>query len=418
MRLDVLDLRTLSEDDFPRWVRALRTGFLRCEEVTEEEIGLRRGGVDLERTRGAFDGDRCVATFRTLPQRLTVPGGASVVSCAVTNVTVSATHRRRGLLTRMMTDALAEGKERGDVCSTLDSAEYPIYGRFGYGPATETADWTVDVHRTGLDRRRPVPEEKGARIDPAEGAEVRVEGAALHERVRALPDRQGMVDRGERWWKLYTGELRWPGDRERPFHVLHRDAAGRVQGLATYTTDDHWENNAPSVNLHVRDLIAATPEAERDLWHHLLSVDWIATVHTGNRAPDDLLPDLLPNARAARLRTRTDFLWLRPLDVPALLAARAYPVPASLVLDLHDPMGLAGGRFLLDASPEGASCSPTTRSADLSMGVDALGSLYLGDQPASRLRALGRVVEERPGAAALADVLFRTARRPWCPDEF
>ncbi|GAA2387367.1 GNAT family N-acetyltransferase [Streptomyces glaucosporus] len=420
MRHDDPDIRPLTEDDdYPRWVRALGAGFLRSSEVGEEEFEVRRGGIDPDRTLGAFDGDRCVATFRTLPQRLTVPGGASVASCAVTNVTVTATHRRRGLLTRMMTRALAEGKERGEVCSTLDSAEYPIYGRFGYGPAAWTTEWEVDVHRAGLDRRRPAPEDEGARIDLADGAEVRAEGAALHERVRALPDRQGMVDRGERWWRLYTGELDWPGSGwTRPFHVLHRDASGQVQGLATYTADEHWEHNAPHANLRVRDLIAATPEAERDLWHHLLSVDWVATVHTGGRAPDDLLPQLLPDARAARIRTHTDFLWLRPLDVPALLEARSYPVSASLVLDLRDPMGLAGGRFLLDASPEGASCSPTTRSADLAMGVDALGSLYLGDESASRLRALGRLAEERPGAAALADVLLRTARRPWCPDEF
>ncbi|GAA2427978.1 GNAT family N-acetyltransferase [Streptomyces macrosporus] len=419
MRHDDLDIRALTDDDYPRWVRALATGFLRSDEITEEEIRGRRGGVDLDRTHGAFDGERCVATFRTLPQRLTVPGGASVASCAVTNVTVSATHRRRGLLTRMMTGALAEGKERGEVCSTLDSAEYPIYGRFGYGPAAWFTTWRVDVGRAGLDRRRSGPEEKGARIDLADDAEVRVEGAALHERVRALPDRQGMIDRTERWWKLNTGALVFPGSGWKPaFHVLHRDADGQVQGLATYTADDHWEAKMPHVGLHVRDLIAATPEAERDLWRYLLSIDWVTTVHTGRRAPDDLLPDLLPDARAARVDTHADFLWLRPLDVPALLEARAYPVSGSLVLDLHDPMGLAGGRFLLDASPEGARCVPTTRSADLSMGVGALSSLYLGDRSASRLRALGQVVEERPGAAALADLLLRTARRPWCPDEF
>ncbi|HZG02156.1 MAG TPA: GNAT family N-acetyltransferase [Streptomyces sp.] len=418
-RPGIPEVRALTEDDYPQWLRALWTGFLRSEEVTEEEIRARRGGADLDRTLGAFDRGRCVATFRTLPQRLTVPGGAAVASCAVTNVTVSPTHRRRGLLTRMMTDALAAGKERGEVCSTLDSAEYPIYGRYGYGPAAWFTSWRVNADRAGLDPRWSGPEEAGARIDFADGAEMRTEGAALHERVRALPDRQGMINRTERWWKLHTGALTWPGSGwKQPFHVLYRDAAGQVQGLATYTADDHWEGKAPYVNLHVRDLIAATPAAERALWHYLLSVDWVSTVHTGRRAPDDLLPQLLPDARAARTDTHADFLWLRPLDVPALLRARAYPVSGALVLDLHDPVGLAGGRFLLEATPEGAACAPTTRSADLSMDVGALGSLYLGEASASRLRALGRLAEERPGAAALADVLLRTARRPWCPDEF
>ena len=31
---------------------------------------------------------------------------------------------------------------------------------------------------------------------------------------------------------------------------------------------------------------------------------------------------------------------------------------------------------------------------------------------------LSRIEEEQPGAAAEADLLLRTSRRPWCPDMF
>ncbi|GAA3645426.1 GNAT family N-acetyltransferase [Streptomyces chitinivorans] len=413
------DIRTITEDEYPGWLRALRAGFLHSAELTTEELAARRGAIELDRTQGAFEDGRCVATFRTLPQRLTVPGGAAVDSLAVTNVSVLPTHRRRGLLTRMMRDALADGRERGDVCSTLDSAEYPIYGRYGYGPATWSTDWTVDVARAGLDPRWSRPREEGARIDLVEPARARVLGAALHERVRALPDRQGMTDRTERWWKLNTGAIDWPGSGfTQASHAVYRDAAGDVRGLLAYTADDNWENEAPRLNARVRDLITADAAAERALWHFLLSMDWVATVHCRRRAPDSLLPRLLPNPRAARITSHADFLWLRPLDVPALLRTRAYPVSGTLVLELEDPMGIAGGRFLLDASPEGATCAPTTRPADLSMGVGALSSMYLGDESASRLRELGQLDEERPGAAALADALLRTGRRPWAPDVF
>jgi predicted acetyltransferase len=419
MNANAPDIRTITEDDYPGWVRALRAGFLNSGELTAEELSARRGGIEPDRTQGAFEDGRCVATFRTLPQRLTVPGGAAVDSLAVTNVSVLPTHRRRGLLTRMMRDALADGRERGDVCSTLDSAEYPIYGRYGYGPATWATEWTVDASRTGLDPHWSRPEEEGARIDLVEPAEARVLGAALHERVRALPDRQGMTDRTERWWKLATGAVDWPGSGfVRTFTAVYRDAAGEVRGLLAYTADDHWENKAPRLNARVRDLIAADAAAERALWHFVLSLDWVATVRSGRRAPDSLLPQLLPNPRAARIASHADLLWLRPLDVPALLRTRTYPASGTLVLELDDPMGIAGGRFLLDASPEGATCAPTARPADLAMGVGALSSMYLGDESASRLRELGLLAEERPGAAALADVLLRTARRPWSPDVF
>ena len=55
----------------------------------------------------------------------------------------------------MMAEDLAAAKERGDVFATLIAAEYPIYGRYGFGPATWTTEWEVDVARTGLDPRCP-----------------------------------------------------------------------------------------------------------------------------------------------------------------------------------------------------------------------------------------------------------------------
>ncbi|KOU40485.1 hypothetical protein ADK55_31655 [Streptomyces sp. WM4235] len=41
----------------------------------------------MSRTQGAFDHGRCVATFRSFDQELTVPGGGRVPANAITNVT-------------------------------------------------------------------------------------------------------------------------------------------------------------------------------------------------------------------------------------------------------------------------------------------------------------------------------------------
>lgn len=168
----------------------------------------------------------------------------------------------------------------------------------------------------------------------------------------------------------------------------------------------------------VASMIATTPEAERALWHFVCSIDWITTVRSGCRAPDDLLPLLLPDPRAARVVSQADWMWLRVLDVPRALEARTYATEGSLVLDIRDGAGLAGGRFLLEASPSGSSCAPTTRDADLTLDVAELATLYLGDESPVRLAALGRLDEHRAGAAATADAVFRTPRRAWCPDVF
>ncbi|MGC0331096.1 putative acetyltransferase [Streptomyces sp. SAI-170] len=409
-------VRPIAAAEIADWSRALNTGFLRAPESSEEEVADRASYIDLARTLGAFEDGRCVATFRSFAQEVTAVGGAVVAADAISNVTVSPTHRRRGLLSRMMAADLAAAKERGDVVATLIAAEYPIYGRYGFGPATWTAEWTVDVQRSGLDPRWSGPGD-GGRIDLVDPADVRKLGPELYERVRRA--QPGAVDRSERWWQKATGALRTgPSPWSEPFFAVYRSAQGDVEGLVSYGADDNWQAKQPHNTASVNWLVATGPAAERALWHYLCSIDWITQVKSGWRAPDDLLPLLLPDPRAARITTQADWLWVRVLDVVRALEARTYGGEGALVLEVGDPDGLTAGRYLLEASAEGASCAPTTRDADLVLGAGELGALWLGDESVVRLAALGRVREQRTGAARLADALLRTSRRPWCPDVF
>ncbi|MFC8197545.1 GNAT family N-acetyltransferase [Streptomyces sp. NPDC060006] len=412
-----IDVHPVRDGEIPEWIRALNTGFLRPPSVSETEVADRRTYIEPERTLGAFDGERCVGTFRSFPQEITAVGGATVRADAISNVTVTSTHRRRGILTRMMAHDLAAAKERGDVVATLIAAEYPIYGRYGFGAATSAAEWTIDVPRAGLDPRWAGPDD-GGRIDLVDADDVRKTGPELHERLRRA--QPGAIDRNERWWQVATGAVvldRAPWTE--PFHAVYRDARGQAEGLLTYSVDDRWgDAKQPLDTAKVRDLIAVTPAAERALWQYVCSVDWVTAVRTGRRAPDDLLPHLLPDPRAAAITSQVDWLWVRILDVVAALEARTYAATGALVLEVVDGTGPAAGRYRLDASPEGASCTRTGESAELTLPAAELGALWLGDQSVARLAALGRVREERAGAAEVADALLRTSRRPWCPDIF
>ncbi|WP_326753486.1 GNAT family N-acetyltransferase [Streptomyces hirsutus] len=412
-----IDVRPITETEFTDWNRALNTGFLREPTPSPEVLDTRRLQFLPGRSLGAFDGGRCVATFRSFPQDITAVGGAAVPADAISNVTVSPTHRRRGLLTRMMAQDLAAAKERGDVVATLIAAEYPIYGRYGFGPATWATEWTVDVPRTGLDPRRSRPED-GGRVDLVDAEDVRKLGPELHERLRGI--QPGAVSRNDLWWKTATGAVHVPPTWNEPYFAVYRSADGAVEGLVSYTADDKWSDSKQPLNTARVDwLLAVSPAAERALWRYLCSIDWIAKVKSGWRAPDDLLPLLLPDPRAAAVTTYMDWLWVRVLDVVRALEARTYEAAGSLVLEVADGAGLAGGRYRLQASPDGAgTCAATTEDADLTLDVAELATLWLGDESAVRLAALGRVREERAGAAREADALLRTSRRPWCPDLF
>ena len=422
-------LRAITESELSDWLRALNTGFLRPPTPTPAAVAETAAMVDYARTRGAFDGDRCVATFRSFAQQLTAVGGAPITANAISNVTVSPTHRRRGLLSRMMAADLADARERGDAVATLIAAEYRIYGRYGFGPAASVADWEVDVPRTGLDPRWSNPV-CGGRVDLVDGVEVRKVGPGLHKRFRAR--QHGAVDRDEHWWQRQTGLYTAFCDHwTEPFNVVYRSAAGEVEGLLTYRADATWGDAKQPLNTAtVDDLIAVTPAAERALWHFLCSVDWITRIRTGHRATDDLLPLLLPDPRAARPVTQADWLWVRILDVVTALEARTYAGRGTLVLEIVDGTasvddgagaarsGPAAGRYRLDAGPDGATCTPTTASPSLVLGPGELAALWLGGESAARLAALGRIDEQQTAAATTADLLFRTSRQPWCPDVF
>ncbi|MFI6420376.1 GNAT family N-acetyltransferase [Streptomyces sp. NPDC050842] len=412
-----VDVRAVTESDFPGWLLALQTGFLRPPNTSDDLVADRLANSDLARTLGAFDRDRIVGTLRSFRQEVSTVGGGSLTADAITQVTVSPTHRRQGLLGRMMSADLAAAKERGDAIATLIAAEYPIYGRYGFGPASWCTEWSVDVRRAGLDPKRTGRPDDGGRIDLSDGEEIRKIGPALHRRLAGV--RAGVTDRTTRGWELGTGLGYQLDPWKEPFYAVYRSASGEVEGFVAYSADDKWDDAKQPVNTaSVRDLIAVTPAAERALWQYVCSIDWISTVRSGYRAPDDLLPLLLPDPRAAKTVTYVDMLWVRVLDVVRVLESRTYPVEGSLVLDLRDADGPAGGRYRLDASPTGAACVRTADSADLVLDVAELGTLAFGDESAVRLARVGRVEEPTPGAAARADLLFRTPLRPFSPDIF
>src|ERR1700690_19589 len=138
-----IEVRTIGEADVEGGVRCMATGFL--VDTAEGEAGERGRRMTFDRTWAAFDRGQIVGTLRSFASTLTVPGPARMPTAALTNVTVAPTHRRRGLLSRMITADLRRSAERGEPAGMLIASEYPIYGRFGYGPAVEGASWSLDA---------------------------------------------------------------------------------------------------------------------------------------------------------------------------------------------------------------------------------------------------------------------------------
>lgn len=403
-------MRTITDDEVAAWSAGASTGFF--SPTGDMDAEAHRASLVLERTWGAFDGDTVVATLRSFRSQLTVPGGDALEASAMTAVTTTSTHRRRGLASRLVARELAASAERGEQVSILIAAEWRIYGRFGYGAATEHQTWTVDALAAQI-RHRP----QGT-VEYVDRDTARALAPQVYERHRLK--RPGEMSRPDYFWDIDFGILRYPSwsETKPSFHVVTRDPAGLVTGVARYRYEAKWEHRQPKGQVTVGLFLTDNPAAEALLWHHLLTLDLTASVRVEDRPADELLPLLLTDARHAWPSDRADFLWVRPLDVAAMLSTRSYLVPGRVVLDVVDSAGLAGGRFALDGGPEGASCARTTASPDLTLNAGTLGSAYLGGYGVRTLAAAGLIDEHSTSAVAKTDAMFRSPVTPWCSTWF
>ncbi|MBE7186676.1 GNAT family N-acetyltransferase [Jatrophihabitans endophyticus] len=404
-------------DDVEPWLRQLGSALVdnTYDSAFPHRITRRRRAWDPERAWAVRDRGRIVGTFASYDRRLTVPGPGTTTHelpvDAVTGVSVAATHRRRGLLSAMIGDSLAAAKDRGDPLSALIAAEWPIYGRFGYAPATLQTRWNLDPRRTGV--AAEVDRTRVRQVEPAEAGPI---ADAVFETARHR--RAGQIDRPAPWWDRQVGLDGYdvvPGTEA--YWFVH-DGPDGVDGVVAWMAREHAELTGPGT-VAVSQFIATSRAAERDLWGYLCGLDLVGDIELWGPV-DDPARLLLDNGRALRAGEQIDFLWLRLLDVPAALAARAYAGDGDVVLDVHDRTvgGYAQGRVRLIASGGSVTCEPTDRAPDVRLDQRTLASMYLGG---FRLRALATaqdVDELTPGTLDRLDVMFSTPLAPYTQTGF
>ncbi|CAM3765018.1 GNAT family N-acetyltransferase [Tsukamurella ocularis] len=362
--------------------------------------------------RVAVDGARTVGTFLSFDQELTAVGGARVPVRAVSAVTVLPTHRRRGILGRHMRECLTAARADGAAAATLIAAEHAIYGRYGFGQSTESTDLRIAVDRGRL----PQPTVDEVRYAGGE------EYLSASIRIRELLDVPGRVSKLDVEMRRAAGLVRGGDPDETRRVVLRR--SGEVAGVLAYTVAPKWTDSRPDSTLKVTELLGVDAAAERDLWSFAMSIDWVRWVEAVQRPLDDIATTVPADPRTVQPSNRTDFLWIRPFDVPALFSARTYAAPGRLVLDVTDPgydgagPGPAHGRFLISTDGGAGTCVPTDEPADLALDVTDLGRLWLSDEPVTRRVAVGSVRELTDGAAARADLMLFSPRRAWAVEMF
>ncbi len=368
---------------------------------------------EFDRSLAMFDGGRMVSTMGTYTFDTTVPGGSMPMG-GTTWVTVSPTHRRRGILRRMMTRHLADILERGEPLAGLWASEPAIYGRFGYGHAIEQQRAVISTE--GDVRWRPTaPPAAPVRLIGLDEAPPLI--GPIYEAARRR--RAGSHGRTQQWWDfslLSTRRSAMAGMRTKYCAVAEVDgtpAAYAVYGLR----GDFGNDGRPAGSMHVFETVGVDPAAEAAMWRFLLAHDLVTTVTAPHQPYDSVLPLLLADSRRV-VRKPGDALHVRVMDVPAALQGRGYLASAGFTVEIVDDMVEANdGTWQVEVAPEGALVTPSsTTTPDVRMPVETLGAMFMGDVPLGRLVAAGMAEAGDTRLVHEVDVAFASIEKGWVPE--
>jgi predicted acetyltransferase len=395
-----MDIRPITPEQTRHYDDVLAAAF--GESLSDEERADHLRWFEYDRSIGVFDGDRIVGTGGAYSMELTLPGLTTIPVGGLTAIAVLPTHRRRGILRSMILYHFDEVEGRGEMVSALGASESAIYGRFGYGMSTTSAEYEIEARRgaflrppAGPGRLRLLePEETGKLVPP------------FYDRYRR--GQPGELDRLPSWWEVYVRDPDWTRHgASRHFDVVYESEPGRVDGWVSYRVKPRWPNGLAANLVKVEMLVGLTPEADAALWRYCLDLDLAGTIRVHDRPVDDPIRWRLADPRRLRATEVGDQLWLRLLDLPGALAARRYATEGELVVEVTDAIRPRNqGRFRLEGGPDGATCQPTRAEPDLAMDITDLGAAFLGGARLATLARAGRVAELTPGALLRADAMF------------
>src|SRR5690606_30938214 len=265
--------------------------------------------AELDRTLVVEDEGRVVGTGMALSLGVALPGGGSLPMAGVSEVAVSPTHRRRGILAALLDALHRQAAERGEPVAGLTASEGGIYRRFGYGVATRFQAVRVDARRSA----------EAEPVAPVAGGSIRF--VTEDEAATILPEVW------ERHWRRTPGEVRrtpgfWVEDALDPPEerggasarvvAVHTDRDGRPDGFVTYRIAEGWGPGGTNHEARVLLLAAASDAVEAALLRFVLDIDLVGTV-TWNAPVDLPLRWRLADPRAVTVHAERDLLWLRPL---------------------------------------------------------------------------------------------------------
>ncbi len=405
-----LSVRSLAdESEWDRQYQLIGSAFgAVVEPPTEPMRSAKRSTVDPRLSIVVLDGDEHVGGCAASLFDLSLPGGWTVPATGLSGVGVAPDAQGRGAMRAMVEEHLKRSVSVGAAASLLMASEPSLYWRFGYGQATSVATHRISVDRAEL----AVPFTDPGRVDVyARGDEQRDAVSAVYERL--MSSNPGMTSRNDGWWRVVlSDEDDWKGPAK-PFVAVHSDADGEPDGYALYVVaSSGGELWRPRGIVNVHEMVTSGVEADKAMWQFLVGLPLVRELRWHLAPVEPLLRLLLAHRRELDTEMVNDMIWLRPLDVVALLEGRTYERDGVATFGVTDDMfpdqvgpwrlTVTDGRGSVERLDDAAG------QPGVQLSPEQLGMVVLGGASVRILFQLGLVDGAVDAVGALSDLLVTT----------
>ena len=414
------EIRVVRESEFPDYVKAMFWAAGRP--VDEAFVRERRRCTDIAKALAVFDDGQLVGTIGMRDLTMQLPGGTAVPVLAIGQGGVLPGHTGQGYMRQMMTHALAAARKDGIAICAWTTSEWPLYERYGGGPATYASTYEIETSR--------------AAFRPDQTVEGRCKLVSSDEALQLLPAlhatsaRQGytLVARDTEYWsvvveRLDRGDsldfLDVGGGHPPAFFCLYRNGAGTAEGVAIYRILPVWKRGLSRTVLDLLYFVHVSAESLTGLYRHLLTLASIDTVRIHHRPVDDPLKWMLVDGRRVETVATGDHIWLRIVDIPAALRQRGSGMltrPMTLCIrDRH-----FGESEILQLTPVDGKLlvESSLLEAEIETDVSAISSLFLGGTPIRPFVDTGRVRYRSEESLLEFISLFAARMQPFIDSDF
>ncbi len=301
-----------------------------------------------------------------------------------------------------------EGKER--AISILFASQAAIYQRYGYEVVSMYNSYSI---APGYIQFKSLKHLKGAgKYKQLHNDEVEI----LDEIYRHFTEpRTGYLVRDKFKWE--TGVLSPPITPYTVHDKIVYEEDGVPRGYVIYMVEPYSSNSGLPHRISIRDMAWLSISAYYGIWDYFTRMHLAHHINWTPVPADDPMPHLIVEPKMLNIKSGNGIL-ARIADIERAVPCRGYCEDGELTFQIaEDEMcPWNNGTWHMEISDGKASINKTSKSPEISMGINCFAMMFFGQINATAAMRMGMLDVMREDAVSRYDRLLRTEYMPFCSD--